>query len=196
MGKDDKIRKSLEENDGYIIADESVGDGDFAGVSSITASPFHMQSPNERIYDNTFGAFYLNIRLEKDGIMPTRANEADAGCDVYAPHKYHIRPHQDMLIPLRWRCEFPNGYVMKFWNKSGVCTKKKLIVGASVVDAGYRGIVHCHLINTSDQVVQIDQGQKIAQFIMSQCWHGQPTQVSEIDMDTDRGEGGFGSSGE
>lgn len=142
-----------------------------------------------------FENFYLNIKLEEDGIMPTRAHDTDAGCDVYSPHHYVIQSFGDVLIPLNWRCEFPNGYAMILQEKSGIATKYKLDLGAKLVDSAYRGIVHCHLFNNSDKAIEICSRQKIAQFIITPVWTGQPTKVKELNLNTDRGEGGFGSTG-
>ena len=85
-------------------------------------------------------------------------------------------------------------------NKSGVATKYRLIVGAKVVDADYQGEVHLNLINTSDEYVSIRTGQKIVQFIHKEFIN---TEWEEITTDeynsldaTDRGTGGFASTGE
>lgn len=143
---------------------------------------------------------YLKIKLEAGGIMPTRAHPEDAGMDVYMPTREFnpdisiVPAHEDLLIPLQWRCEFPKGYVMIFKEKSGVATKLKLDLGASVVDSNYRGIVHCHLFNNSQINVWLKPGQKIAQFIIVPCWTGLPEEVQEL-SESNRGEGGFGSSG-
>lgn len=64
-----------------------------------------------------------------------------------------------------------------------------------VVDSNYRGIVHAHLFNNSDENVVILRSDKLTQFVVVPVWTGQPQQVTELDMDTDRGEGGFGSTG-
>lgn len=85
-------------------------------------------------------------------------------------------------------------------NKSGVATKYRLVVGAKVVDADYQGEVHLNLINTSDEYVSIRTGQKIVQFIHKEFIN---TEWEEITTDeynsldaTDRGTGGFASTGE
>ena len=80
-----------------------------------------------------FKDFYLNFELTSENAkMPTRAHDTDAGCDVYSPQDVVIYPSQDALIPLDLRSEFSEGYALVFFNKSGVCTKKKLVIGACV----------------------------------------------------------------
>lgn len=145
--------------------------------------------------DDVFKNFYLKIKLvHPNAKIPTRATNGDAGMDVYAPLNYTILPYRDLLIPLGWKCEFPKGYAMIFKEKSGRATKDKLDIGASLVDSGYRGTVHCHLFNNSGLLVQIYEGEKIAQFIIVPCWAGLPIEVTEL-SESERGEGGFGSTG-
>lgn len=80
---------------------------------------------------HAFRKFFLNIELvDPKAKMPGRANPSDAGCDVYSPGEYKISPRGDVLIPLGWRCEFPEGYVLYMAEKSGVATKLKLDIGA------------------------------------------------------------------
>jgi len=140
--------------------------------------------------------FYLNIMLDgPDSKMPERATSGDAGMDVFSPIDTKVPPRGDVLIPLGWRYEMPKGFALVFAEKSGVATKLKLDLGAKICDASYRGIVHVHLFNNSDIEVPITKGQKIAQFMILPVWYGKPNLVDSIDMDTDRGTGGFGSTG-
>ena len=84
---------------------------------------------------------------------------------------------------------------MTVQEKSGRATKNKLIVGACVIDSGYRGEVMIHLFNNSSHVdVMIMAGEKIAQVMLTPCWTGQPVLTDEV-SDTERGEGRMGSSG-
>ena len=145
-----------------------------------------------------FKDFYLKIKLLEDGILPTRANESDAGYDVYCPLNlsFTILPGEDCKIPLNWQYEFPKGYALIFKEKSGRATKDKLDLGACVGDAGYRGILHAHLFNNSKTTaVHIGPGEKICQFVIVPIWNGEIIQAQELDENTDRGTGGFGSSG-
>ena len=145
---------------------------------------------------HTFEGFFLNIELMREGAkVPQRAIHNDAGMDVFTPIDFEIAPGEDVLIPLGWKCEFPKGFALTFWEKSGVATKKKLDLGACVVDAGYRGEVHCHLFNNSGQWVTFDAGDKVSQFLIVPVWHGDAVQVDSVDTNTERAEGGFGHTG-
>jgi len=147
-----------------------------------------------------FKDFYLAIELlSEDAKMPTRAKSGDAGIDLYSPGHYNILPGGDILIPLDIRVEFPEGYAMIIKEKSGIATKLKLSIGACVIDSGYRGNCHVHLFNhetnLSSPIIHIEKHQKIAQAIIVPVWCGMPVQVDWINTNTDRGDGGFGSTG-
>jgi dUTP pyrophosphatase len=144
------------------------------------------------IFDN----FYFNVELlSENAKMPTRANEGDAGLDFYTPINIVINPISDCLIPLDIKVEFPKGFVLVIKEKSGIATKKKLSIGAAVIDCFYRGNCHIHLFNHSNDYVSFAKGDKIAQGIVIPIWDGQPNQVDFISIDTERSIGGFGSSG-
>ena len=110
-----------------------------------------------------------------------------------------IAPHKAILIPAGVRVIVPEGFGLIAKNKSGVSTKKQLVVGACVVDAGYEGEVHIHLINTSDKPQIINFGDKIVQFVLTQLGESDIEVIEPEAYDaltgSDRGEGGFGSSG-
>lgn len=109
-----------------------------------------------------------------------------------------------ILIPSGIRLVLPKGekwytYDLVFENKSGVSTKYNLQIGAKVVDNGYRWEVHIHVINNSLFDVYLEPGQKIAQAILRKV---ELNGLKEIDssefekhLNTERGEGWFGSTG-
>lgn len=90
-------------------------------------------------------------------------------------------------------------YDMVFHNKSGVAQKTNLVIWASVVDNEYRGEVHIHLINTSNEDIVVEAWQKITQFILRKVYTLPTQEISEEEFlkqsDTDRWTWGFGSSG-
>jgi dUTP pyrophosphatase len=134
---------------------------------------------------------------------PSRGHAEDAGIDVYVPDNFGERtiyPHEDILIDTCLKVAVPSGYAWVAMNKSGLCTKTGLIVGAAVIDSGYTGDVHVHLINTSDQPVTVIGGQKITQFLLIPVAVCDPTQISLENYmknfgDSARADGGFGSTG-
>ena len=143
-----------------------------------------------------FKNFYFNVELcNINAKMPSRSFLTDAGLDLYTPDDIIIEPGKDKLIPLGIKVEFPAGYAMIVKEKSGLATKKKLDVGACVIDAGYRGICHVHLFNNGDELVCFKAGEKVAQAIIVPVWDGQPELVEKVNENTERGAGGFGHTG-
>ena len=133
-------------------------------------------------------------KLHPDAVVPTRAHAGDAGMDVYTIEEVIIEPRSDIKTGLGLSCEFDSKYVLLVFNKSGRATMLKLNKGAEVIDSGYRGEIHVHLFNHSDERVIIPKGEKIAQLILMPIWNGLPEEVYEL-SDTERGSGGFGSTG-
>jgi dUTP pyrophosphatase len=141
--------------------------------------------------------FDLNIELLSDNAKePIRGTEESAGIDFFTPIDVKIEPRKDILIPLDISVEIPKGFAMIMKEKSGIATKKKLDILACVIDSDYRGNVHSHLYNNSDEVVSFEKGDKICQGIIVPVWLGKVNVVDSINRNTERGAGGFGSTGD
>lgn len=142
----------------------------------------------------------LKIREVK---TPTRANPTDAGIDFYVPEDFGqktLNPLDRVLIPSGIKIKLPEGFALVANNKSGVATKKGLIVGAAVVDESYQGEMHLSLINVSNEAVMINPGDKIIQFLLEKQYYYPIEEVDSVvelfeGLVTERGEGGFGSTG-
>lgn len=111
-----------------------------------------------------------------------------------------LKPHNKILIPSGIKVNFTGGEnrALVAFNKSGVATKLGLDVMACVVDQDYQGEVHISLINNTKKVVKITENDKIIQFLMLSIFYEPIVQVSPIELyseKTERGEGGFGSTG-
>ena len=149
--------------------------------------------------------FTYNIDLKfiktKEVKSPVRGHETDAGIDFFIPEDFEsitLQPNEDVLIDAGIKVIVPKGFALIFKEKSGVATKKKLTIGACVVDSDYRGVVHLHLFNNGRNEVTLEPGDKITQGILVPIALGTPTEISEEEYnsyDTERGEGGFGSTG-
>lgn len=151
---------------------------------------------------------------------PTRGTKEAAGIDFYVPEdtdlfrqmfkdknpnidiineKILIPPQGRVNIPSGIKVEIPEGYALIAYNKSGVSLKYGLDVGATVVDQDYKGIIHLSLVNTTNQYVCINFGQKIIQFLLIPINYEMPEEVnSEEELftrESDRGDGAFGSTG-
>ena len=144
----------------------------------------------------------LKIFKTRSVKIPTRANPTDAGIDFFIPddfEKQYLKPNESILIPSGIKVNVPEGFMLTAFNKSGIATKKKLIVGACVVDNGYTGEVHIHLINAGNSDQILSPGDKIVQFILIPIDNSIIEEVSSTEelfpKTSTRGDGGFGSSG-
>jgi len=147
----------------------------------------------------------MSVRLRfakvRDVKSPLRAHATDAGIDFFIPNdseSYNIKPGESVLIPSGIKVHFDHGWALVANNKSGIASKKQLLVGAQVIDSSYQGEVHINLHNVGNNEVVISPGDKIVQFIMYNIGLPTPEEVSLEDLYndiSDRGEGGFGSTG-
>jgi dUTP pyrophosphatase len=145
----------------------------------------------------------MKITKIRDVKTPTRGTPGSAGIDFYVPNSYpsdlrNIKPSEHYFIPSGIKANVPEGYAMIAMNKSGVALKKGLLVGACVVDSDYQGEIHLHLINCGDTSVSIQPGEKLIQFLLLPVSHCDIEEVSADELysiQTERGSGGFGSTG-
>jgi dUTP pyrophosphatase len=133
-------------------------------------------------------------KLEPKAIMPTRANQSDAGWDLYSVATRSLAPNQRVTYRTGLSFEIPEGYVGLVWPRSGLSIKEGIDVLAGVVDSGYRGEVMVCLLNTGVRHVEIKEGDRIAQILFQEVPEFQLQKV-EILQNSDRGASGFGSSG-
>ena len=133
-------------------------------------------------------------KIEGQAIVPTRSNRDDAGWDLYSITTRPIAPSQRVTIRTGISLEIPEEYVGLIWPRSGMSVKNGIDVLAGVVDSGYRGEIKVCLLNTSREWMDIKEGDRIAQILFQEVPHFQLQEV-EILQNSDRGEGGFGSTG-
>lgn len=133
---------------------------------------------------------------------PTRANQTDAGIDFYIPDDFvstSLKSNESVLIPSGIKARVPEGHALIAFNKSGIASKKKLMVGACIVDCGYEGEIHIHLINCGLDAQIISPGDKIIQFVCLPVNFVSPVEVPIDELykgqNSDRKAGGFGSTG-
>lgn len=131
---------------------------------------------------------------------PTKAHMTDAGFDFFVPNDFEpltLWPGMDARIDSLIKIDVPAGWSLVFFNKSGIATNMKLIVGAQVIDSGYRGNVHIHVFNAGVELVKIMPGQKIVQGLLLQVPTVELVETTTFSADpsSERGTGGFGSTG-
>ena len=144
--------------------------------------------------------------------VPFRANESDAGYDLFSTEYVTIEPFQRKLVATGISEEIPPGFYGRIAPRSGLACKKGIDVMAGVIDSGYRGEVKVLLISFnfegynlkpnayeamfgSSNKIDIKPGDRIAQLIIEKCYDVDWQQMKTL-KNSERGEGGFGSSGE
>jgi len=138
------------------------------------------------------------------GKFPVRAHREDAGFDFFAPEDIDpivLHPGEDIVVQTGVRVAVPFGWALLGVNKSGVAVKRKLTLGAKLIDSGYTGELGINLFNIGRQDAVINPGDKIAQFILIPVGTCAVEQMTEEEYwrangGSERGVGGFGSTGE
>jgi dUTP pyrophosphatase len=135
----------------------------------------------------------LKIKLEKNARLPVRAHASDAGYDLFATRNIYIMPHGKVTADTGVHCEIPAGYFGDIRPKSGLLFNHDIFT-AGTVDAGYTGTVRVRIINLGSDPYEFHEGDKIAQMVLVPCLTPALEVVEELE-ETERGEGGFGSTG-
>ena len=143
----------------------------------------------------------MNLSKTRDVKTPTRANPTDAGIDFFIPNsagQLKILPGESALIPSGIKVDVPANHALVAFNKSGIASKKQLLVGACVVDCGYQGEIYINMQNVGREVQVLSPGDKIVQFALLKLGDPVVTEVHEHDLYLEvssRGEGALGSTG-
>ena len=134
-------------------------------------------------------------RLSENAVLPVRGSGLAAG--------YDLASAEDIVVPARGKAiaktdlamAIPLGHYGRIAPRSGFSWKKHTDIGAGVIDADYRGNVGVVIFNHSDQDISVSQGDRVAQLIIEQISTPVVEDVEGDLDDTQRGEGGFGSTG-
>ena len=151
-------------------------------------------------------------KLSPEGKAPFRANDSDAGYDLFSTQYLTLEPFQRKLVSTGINIEIPSGFYGRIAPRSGLACKKGIDVMAGVIDSGYRGEIKVLLINLnfegynlapnafesmfgSNNKTEIKPGDRIAQLIIEKYHHADWVEMKTLKT-SERGCGGFGSSGE
>lgn len=135
--------------------------------------------------------------LDKSIPVPGYAHSTDAGIDLYSAIDCVLKPYDRKLIPSGIKLSIPEGYAGFVQPRSGLAIKNgiALVNSPGLIDSGYRGEVYIIMINLDKKKeFIIKKGDKICQLVIKKIEHANLIEVEELD-DSDRGEGGFGSTG-
>ena len=136
-------------------------------------------------------------RLDERARLPTRANDGDAGLDLYALEGAVLAPGERASVPTGIAVEIPPGQAGLVLPRSGLAARHGISVvnAPGLIDSGYRGEVRVLLLNTDrKQPFELAAGDRIAQLVLVRVDLPTPVEVQSL-TDSARGAGGFGSSG-
>ena len=141
----------------------------------------------------------INIKkLTETAILPERGSAYAAGYDLFADvaENVEIKPHETKMIGTGLAMEIPEGYFGGIFARSGLSSKEGLRPAncVGVVDSDYTGEIKVALVNLSNEEYTITNGERIAQMVIAPFVTANFILSDELD-NTQRGEGGFGSTG-
>ena len=137
-------------------------------------------------------------KLNDRAVVPTYGSPSSAGADLYSAevNDVTIDPGNTALIHTGIACEIPEGYVGLIFARSGLATKRGLAPATKVgvIDSDYRGELMVSLYNQSPDIQTVERRERIAQLAIVPYLRAEFEEADEL-SDTERGEGGFGSTG-
>ena len=135
----------------------------------------------------------MKIILDEGAKMPTRAHPYDAGLDLYAREDAYIRANNGFLFDTGVHVQIPEGCVGFIKSKSGLMVNHGILTDGTI-DCGYTGPIKVKLFNHGSSKYEVKAGDKIAQLVIVPCVL-LPMELVDSLEETDRGDGGFGSTG-
>ncbi|XP_056355911.1 deoxyuridine 5'-triphosphate nucleotidohydrolase, mitochondrial isoform X3 [Oenanthe melanoleuca] len=154
-------------------------------------------SPSKRQKGSGPGEASLRLRftkLSENAFAPSRGSARSAGYDLYSAYDCVIPPMEKAVVKTDIQIALPSGCYGRVAPRSGLAAKHFIDVGAGVIDEDYRGNVGVVLFNFGKETFEVKKGDRIAQLICERIYYPELEEVETLD-DTERGEGGFGSTG-
>jgi dUTP pyrophosphatase len=142
----------------------------------------------------------LHYSLSSDeSVDPKYAYPTDSGFDLHSTENVRIEPFSRVLVPTGLHIDIPDGYEIQIRSKSGLALNQGLMVlnSPGTVDQGYTGEIKVIIFNTTQELIDISKGQKIAQGVLSPVVCGKWITLKKVKNieDKDRSDKGFGSTG-
>lgn len=128
--------------------------------------------------------------------LPVYASAGAAGADLHAAEAVTLPPGGRALVPCGFRMALPDGHEAQVRPRSGLAAKHGVTVlnAPGTIDADYRGEVKVLLVNLGAEAVHLARGERVAQLVIAPVTRARFARVDALDA-TDRGAGGFGSTG-
>jgi dUTP pyrophosphatase len=136
-------------------------------------------------------------RLDPGLPLPSYARRGDAGLDLLAAEATVLKPGERAAVPTGLAVEIPPGYAGFVHARSGRALREglALVNAPGLIDSGYRGEIKVIVVNLDPtDVIHVDRGDKIAQLVVQPVVEAELEEVDDLET-TERGDGGFGSTG-
>ena len=139
------------------------------------------------------------IKIEKmreDAFIPEKAHETDSGYDCRIPDDLKLWAGELKVVDLGFRIQLPKGWECQMRSRSGIASRYSILfaLGIGTIDNEYRGEIKIPLLNVGNSIVRFPRGTKISQMVFKKIDRVRIME-DKVDTNTDRGEGGFGSTG-
>ena len=136
------------------------------------------------------------VTVEPEATLPEYATPGAAGLDLRTNETFLLAPMERRLVPTGLRVAIPPGYEIQVRPRSGLALKHgvAMVNAPGTIDSDYRGEIGALLINLGSEPVQFDRGERIGQIVMCAVERIEWSVVAALDA-TERGAGGFGSTG-
>jgi len=138
----------------------------------------------------------VDIKIGENGILPERATEHSSGYDLRASEEHVLKPGERVLVGTDLKVAIPEGYELQIRSRSGLALKNGIMVlnGIGTIDSDYRGFVGVILMNLGTKTFIIHKGDRIAQGVFAKVEKVEFFITDDL-AESDRGDGGFGSTG-
>ncbi|XP_032870618.1 deoxyuridine 5'-triphosphate nucleotidohydrolase, mitochondrial [Amblyraja radiata] len=164
-------------------------------AATTTTSPVKSAASSVKSAASPLKADVLKFaKLSENAQRPTRGSERAAGYDLYSAYDYVILPQDKVIAKTDIQIALPSGFYGRVAPRSGLAAKHFIDVGAGVIDEDYRGNVGVVLFNFGKESFEVKKGDRIAQLICERICYPELEELKSLD-ETERGAGGFGSSG-
>lgn len=137
---------------------------------------------------------HLKFTKDEGAVAPSFAYPGDAGMDLGVQGNHRILPGERVDLPTGVAVELPEGYYARLVGRSSTLRKRGLLVFEGIIDQGYRGPLFVYVTNMTTTAVEVMDGSRIAQLIVTPIVQPTLHQVESLST-SERGANGFGSSG-
>ncbi|OWU64609.1 MAG: deoxyuridine 5'-triphosphate nucleotidohydrolase [Armatimonadetes bacterium Cent15-Ar3] len=138
----------------------------------------------------------IPVTLAEGAVLPRYQSADAAGMDLCSTIDFSLEPLERMLVPTGLRMEIPRGYEGQVRPRSGLALKYgiSMVNAPGTIDSDYRGEIGVLLVNLGQNRVEFKAGERVAQLVISPVIQVELKQVDSL-SETERGAGGFGSTG-